>query len=445
MLRTLELFVLIGAGWFAAHWLHSDSAVLHLLGCWAGAAFWFSWDMAPRRRVIRWLQQRDDAKPPRLRGMWGDLVERIYKALRHQRRKTLEARRRLDEFLSAIQASPNGVVLIDRAGRLEWCNQSAAQHLGLDPEDDLHQVVRNIVRDPGFTAYLQKGRFETEVKLPSRMTSRGVAAEIAIQLFPYGNNRHLMLTRDITAIQRAERMRRDFVANVSHEIRTPLTVVRGFVETLQELSLTPEQQTHYLGLMATQAQRMDHLVTDLLTLSSLEGGPPPPMGDWHSAQHMLDAALTDGQALNGVLHGGHQQIALQGQASFELAGNGREMASALANLITNAVRYTPADGRITVGWRRLGVSDAEFYVQDSGPGIAPQHLGRLSERFYRIDQSRSRETGGTGLGLAIVKHIAQRHGGELRIESTLGKGSRFSVTFPSRRVRWVEQDITGAE
>jgi two-component system, OmpR family, phosphate regulon sensor histidine kinase PhoR len=445
MLRSLELLVSIGAGWFVAQWLHSDSAVLALVGCWAGAAVWFSWDMAPRRRLVRWLQNRDDSKPPRLRGMWGDLAERTYKALRQQRRKTLEARRRLNEFLAAIQASPNGVVLIDRAGRMEWCNQSAAQHLGLHPEDDLHQVVRNIVRDPNFTAYLQKARFENEVQLPSRATSRGVAAEIAIQLFPYGNQRYLMLTRDITAIQRAERMRRDFVANVSHEIRTPLTVVRGFVETLQELALTPEQTHHYLGLMATQAQRMDHLVTDLLTLSSLEGGPPPPAGEWHSAQNLLATAQRDGQALNDVLHAGTQRIEMVGESAFELAGNLREISSALNNLVTNAVRYTPDQGRITLGWRRVGVSDAEFYVQDTGAGIAPQHLGRLSERFYRVDQSRSRETGGTGLGLAIVKHIAQRHGGDLRIESTLGKGSRFSITFPARRVRWIEADAQGSE
>jgi two-component system, OmpR family, phosphate regulon sensor histidine kinase PhoR len=272
-----------------------------------------------------------------------------------------------------------------------------------------------------------------------------VAAEIAIQLFPYGNQRYLMLTRDITAIQRAERMRRDFVANVSHEIRTPLTVVRGFVETLQELALTPEQTHHYLGLMATQAQRMDHLVTDLLTLSSLEGGPPPPAGEWHSAQNLLATAQRDGQALNDVLHAGTQRIEMVGESAFELAGNLREISSALNNLVTNAVRYTPDQGRITLGWRRVGVSDAEFYVQDTGAGIAPQHLGRLSERFYRVDQSRSRETGGTGLGLAIVKHIAQRHGGDLRIESTLGKGSRFSITFPARRVRWIEADAQGSE
>ena len=438
MLRTLELLSMIGIGWLLAHWVHSDSTVLVLLGSWAGAAVWLSWDMAPRQHIVRWLQSRDDSKPPRLRGMWRDMAERIHKALRHQRRKTLEARRRLNEFLAAIQASPNGVVLIDRAGRMEWCNQSAAQHLGLHPEEDLHQVVRNIVRDPSFTAYIQRGRFESEVKLPSRVTSRGQAAEIAVQLFAYGNKRHLMLTRDITAIQRAERMRRDFVANVSHEIRTPLTVVRGFVETLQELTLTPEQQTEYLGLMATQAKRMDHLVTDLLTLSSLEGGPPPTAGEWHSGLQLAEHALHDAHALSDVLHSGQQTIVMVGNANLDVAGNVREISSALGNLVTNAVRYTSVQGRISFGWRRLGVADAEFFVQDSGPGIAPQHLGRLSERFYRVDQSRSRETGGTGLGLAIVKHIAQRHGGELRIESTLGKGSRFSITFPSRRVRWME-------
>ena len=421
-------------GWLLTQWTHSN-ATMGLLGCFLGAALWMTWDMAARAVLVRWIQRRDDSKPPKMRGLWRDLGERIYKSLRYQRRKTLDERRRLNEFLAAIQASPNGVVLLDREGRMDWCNQSASEHLGLDPNEDLHQVVRNIVRDPVFTQYLQKGRYETEVKLHSRGPA---ASEIAVQLFPYGRQRHLMLTRDITAIQRAERMRRDFVANVSHEIKTPLTVIRGVVETLQDLPLDAEQREHYLSSMAKQAQRMDNLVTDLLTLSSLEGGPPPPASEWHAAQVLTETALNDAKALNGVLHGGTQTLEIMGETQFDVAGSGREMQSALGNLVTNAVRYTPPNGRITLGWRRLPHGEAEFYVQDTGVGIAPQHLSRLSERFYRIDQSRSRETGGTGLGLAIVKHIAQRHGGDLRISSVLGKGSRFSVTFPARRVRWLD-------
>jgi two-component system phosphate regulon sensor histidine kinase PhoR len=190
--------------------------------------------------------------------------------------------------------------------------------------------------------------------------------------------------------------------------------------------------------MANQAQRMDNLVTDLLTLSTLEGGPPPPSSEWHSAQSLIDTALNDARALTDVLLGGDQTLEVMGETQFDVAGSGREIQSALGNLVTNAVRYTPAGGRINLGWRRLPHGDAEFFVQDTGVGIAPQHLNRLSERFYRVDQSRSRETGGTGLGLAIVKHIAQRHGGDLRISSVLGKGSRFSVTFPARRVRWLD-------
>lgn len=434
MLRTVELFLAMFLGWLLTQWTHSN-ATLGLLGCLLGAALWMTWDMAARAVLVRWIQRRDDSKPPKMRGLWRDLGERIYKSLRYQRRKTLDERRRLNEFLAAIQASPNGVVLLDSEGRMDWCNQSASEHLGLDPNEDLHQVVRNIVRDPVFTQYLQKGRYETEVKLHSRGPA---ASEIAVQLFPYGRQRHLMLTRDITAIQRAERMRRDFVANVSHEIKTPLTVIRGVVETLQDLPLDAEQRDHYLSSMAKQAQRMDNLVTDLLTLSSLEGGPPPPASEWHAAQVLIETALNDAKALNGVLHGGTQTLEVMGETQFDVAGSGREMQSALGNLVTNAVRYTPPNGRITLGWRRLPHGEAEFYVQDTGVGIAPQHLSRLSERFYRIDQSRSRETGGTGLGLAIVKHIAQRHGGDLRISSVLGKGSRFSVTFPARRVRWLD-------
>ncbi|MEY2994171.1 MAG: Phosphate regulon sensor protein PhoR [Pseudomonadota bacterium] len=435
MLRTIQLFLAMFLGWLLLTQGKNSNATLALVGCFLGAGVWMSWDMAARAVLVRWIQRRDESKPPKMRGLWRDLGERVYKSLRYQRRKTLDERRRLNEFLAAIQASPNGVVLLDRDGRMDWCNQAASEHLGLDPEEDLHQVVRNIVRDPVFTQYLQKGRYESEVKLHSRGRT---AAEIAVQLFPYGRQRHLMLTRDITAIQRAERMRRDFVANVSHEIKTPLTVIRGVVETLQDLPLDEAQRTQYLASMAKQAQRMDNLVTDLLTLSSLEGGPPPPASEWHSAQALIDTALNDARALVEVLYSDTQTLEVMGETQFDLAGNGREIQSAIGNLVTNAVRYTPVGGRITMGWRRLPHGDAEFYVQDTGVGIAPQHLSRLSERFYRVDQSRSRETGGTGLGLAIVKHIAQRHGGDLRISSVLGKGSRFSVTFPARRVRWLD-------
>jgi two-component system phosphate regulon sensor histidine kinase PhoR len=231
-------------------------------------------------------------------------------------------------------------------------------------------------------------------------------------------------------------MRRDFVANVSHEIRTPLTVLTGFVETLQSLPLTEEERARYLGLMAQQAQRMQTLVNDLLTLSRLEGSPLPGAGEWLRVAALGAACEQEGRALAATL-GKAQELRFAPAPELEIAGSATELQSAMSNLVTNAVRYTPADGRIDVQWRRLADGRLEFLVRDTGAGIAPEHIPRLTERFYRVDRSRSRETGGTGLGLAIVKHVLQRHGAELKIESTPGAGSIFSIVFPAGRLRAV--------
>jgi two-component system phosphate regulon sensor histidine kinase PhoR len=241
-------------------------------------------------------------------------------------------------------------------------------------------------------------------------------------------------------------MRRDFVANVSHEIRTPLTVLVGFVETLQNLPLEPEERNRYLGLMAQQAERMQHLVEDLLALSRLEGSPLPSNNEWVPVAQLMQRCENEARGLSAMLT---RKQSLPHALSFpsaeslaeagEVAGASAELQSAFSNLLANAMRYTPAGGRIEVTWETLPDGSARFAVQDSGPGIEPKHLARLTERFYRVDRSRSRDTGGTGLGLAIVKHVLQRHGAKLGITSTPGQGSEFSVTFPASRVRIAPQ------
>lgn len=261
--------------------------------------------------------------------------------------------------------------------------------------------------------------------------------QLSVQLHPYGDGRLLLLTRDVTALAQADAMRRDFVANVSHEIRTPLTVLSGFIETLQSLPLEEPERERYLGLMATQAERMQTLVDDLLTLSRLEGTPSPGFSERVSARVLSAQCEGEARALTALLHplpATAQVLVFHDAPGLALAGAPNEMRSALTNLVSNAVRYTPAGGKIDVAWARLPDGRVEFSVTDTGPGIAPEHLPRLSERFYRVDRSRSRESGGTGLGLAIAKHVAQRHGGELGIASTPGLGSRFSIVFPARRV-----------
>mgnify|MGYP003387224910 CR=1 FL=1 len=233
-------------------------------------------------------------------------------------------------------------------------------------------------------------------------------------------------------------MRRDFVANVSHEIRTPLTVLGGFVETLQTLPLSEEERERYLALMAQQAERMQTLVSDLLTLSRLEGSPPPSVSEWMSMPALMRQLEQEGRALSAVLNPSSDRLHQLEFASLlegQIAGAPNELLSAMSNLVSNAIRYTPTGGEVHVRTLVLPDGRAEFSVSDTGPGIAPEHIPRLTERFYRVDRSRSRGTGGTGLGLAIVKHVSQRHGAEFKIESTPGKGSIFTIVFPANRLR----------
>ncbi len=372
---------------------------------------------------------------PALPGIWGLAADRVRRLLVKRDRLVKDGQSRLEEFLAAMQASPSGVVLLDAQDRIEWCNQMATQHFGFDAQRDVLQHVSNLVRAPAFKAYMASNDFSHDVVISGSASTPGRPVNLSVHIHAYGADRKLLLSRDITAVELAEAMRRDFVANVSHEIRTPLTVLSGFIETLQTLPLKAPERERYLALMAQQSQRMQTLVSDLLTLSRLEGSPQPGGNDWISTQGMLANCEQDAHALSVlVAPHGHDIVFEKGQPST-VAGVHNELYSAMSNLVTNAVRYTPDAGAIHVSWKILNDGRGEFRVKDTGPGIAPEHLPRLTERFYRIDRSRSRETGGTGLGLAIVKHVAQRHGAELHIESVLGQGSVFSMTFPAVRVR----------
>lgn len=440
MLWRLSYFLLWQLMGGALGWWHSG-AWGAAFGAGAAAWGWFFWDLSRGARVLGWLRTGEPGSAPVMRGIWGEAADRARRLLRRHEAQLQDSEARLQEFLAALQATPNGVVLLDGQGRIEWCNQTAAGHFGFDADRDVMQSIGNLVRDPAFTAYFAARQYARDVVLEGRASTPSRPVRISVQLHPYGDGRTLLLSRDVTALEQAEAMRRDFVANVSHEIRTPLTVLAGFVETLQTLSLTEEEQTRYLATMAQQAQRMQSVVQDLLTLSKLEGSPLPGMGEWTPVQSLLSRCEEEGRALSALITHSQQkphQISFPPPAAAqagELAGSAAELQSALSNLISNAVRYTPAGGSITVDWGATADGGAVFSVRDTGPGIAPEHVPRLTERFYRVDRSRSRETGGTGLGLAIVKHVLQRHGATLEIVSTPGKGSMFSVVFPAARVR----------
>jgi len=420
------------AGGLAGWWLGHDGGMR--AGLVAGGLGWLVVDSMRGARVLRWLRRGDFTAPPRVSGLWAEVADRARRIMRTRDQELAESRRRLQEFLEAIQASPNGVVLLGPQGRIEWSNQTAAQQFGFDLGRDMRQHVNNLVRDPSFTAYYNSGIWNHEVVVAGPGSSSSRPVKLSVQLHPYGEGRALLLSRDVTALEQAEVMRRDFVANVSHEIRTPLTVLTGFVETLQHLPLDEQERTRYLGLMAQQAHRMQTLVSDLLTLSRLEGSPLPGTGEWTPATTLVAQCEQEARALSAIL-GRSQALHFAPAPDIEIAGSPHELLSALSNLVSNAVRYTPAGGSIDVQARVVPDGRLEFSVRDSGPGIAAEHISRLTERFYRVDRSRSRETGGTGLGLAIVKHVVQRHGAELRIDSRPGAGSTFAILFPANRLR----------
>lgn len=433
--RTLGLFFWMAVAALGGYWLHPSSGLL--LGAFLVCLLTVLKDLWKGQKITHWLRHNNVQEPPDMGGIWGDLIDRMKRLLNEQRKLTKSEQQRLQDFLLAIQASPNGVVLLDPEGRIEWCNQTAAQHLGMDAKRDLMQHVVHLVRDPVFKKYLTSEAYEGEVIIDGRSASLQKAVKLSVQLHSYGENRHLLLTRDVTAVAYADAMRRDFVANVSHEIRTPLTVMSGFIETLQSLPLNAAEREKYLELMSVQALRMQDLVNDLLILSQLEGSNLPSSSDPVALDILMSGIESEARGLSEAqMHDGDEPQVLHFEVpeGIQILGVAKELHSAISNLVNNAVRYTPAGGLITALWTLLPDQRIQFSVVDTGPGIASEHLPRLTERFYRVDRSRSRESGGTGLGLAIAKHVMQRHGGELKIESELGKGSRFTLIFPASRV-----------
>jgi len=410
----------------AALWAASIYLVLHILIQ--------NWKFT---RFQNWLTSASLQANPDWNGAWLDVAARIQRQQLLADNSAKLNERRLQDFLLAIQASPNGVILLDGEARIDWCNDTAASHLGLDVKKDRLQHIVHLVRDPLFTRYFAQDNHPSEVLIDGRSTSVSNLRKLSVQLHKYGDGRLLLLSRDVTEVVKAEAMRRDFVANVSHEIRTPLTVLGGFVETLQSVPLDAQETQKYLQLMSTQADRMQSLVADLLTLSQLEVSQSPNGQDYVSLPDLVNQVMSEANAFTSLL--ADQQIGKKHALIFDqvpllwVLGSQKELYSALSNLVSNAIRYTPLGGLVHVTFSQTE-DQLTISVKDTGPGIASEHLPRLTERFYRIDQSRSRETGGTGLGLAITKHVMQRHGGELQIQSELGKGSTFNLIFPASRI-----------
>ena len=379
-------------------------------------------------KLTRWADGDLDAPVPEARGVWGAAFSALYRRVRSRTLHQRDLATTVERFRSAAEALPEGMVILDAANRIEWANVRAQAHLGIDLARDVGAPLLNFVRQPEVVRYFEAADFTDAVVVESL---REAGTTLSIQVVPFGVDERLLISRNITQVEAVARMRRDFIANVSHELKTPLTVVAGFLETLQDLDPEPRQRARYLQLMAVQAKSMQRLVDDLLTLSALESDQNGLTESEFDVVPLLLQISADAKALSA----GRHVVGLDIIEPAIVLGSRDELASAFGNLVSNAIRYTPDGGSIMLTWHIDEDGRGVFGVSDTGIGIAPEHVPRLTERFYRVDRSRSRETGGTGLGLAIVKHVLLRHQAELDVMSELGTGSTFSVMMPARRVR----------
>ena len=360
-------------------------------------------------------------------GVWGDVLYRLEKLLRAGQGNQQKAVAELERMLEATRNLPDGVVILDADSRILWLNDAAERLLGLSSLRDVGQFVPYLLRQSRFIGWLQEEDFSRMLQMESPVKPQKT---LELQLVPLPKDQKMLLARDISELARVEAMRRDFVANVSHELRTPITVIVGFLDAFDEMERPdPVEFRKHIPLMREQSDRIRRLVDDLLTLAKLETEP-------ESKEEAVDIAALGHRLADEArtMSQGKHEIQLELDTSQRLLGNPQELYSALANLVSNAVRYTPAGGRITLKWHIGPRGSGLFSVSDTGEGIEAQHIPRLTERFYRVDRGRSRATGGTGLGLAIVKHILQRHQARLRVDSTVGKGSTFTAAFPADRL-----------
>ena len=390
-------------------------------------------------RLENWLSTGAGPPPRGGQGVWGEVYYQLYRLRQHHRRRKRTLAQYLHRFREFTAAMPDATVVLRTSGEIEWFNEAAGRLLGLRAPQDIGQRIMNLVRHPIFTQHFRAQRFGDSVEFPAPDDENMI---LAVSVVPYGKEQLLLVARDNTRLHKLEQVRRDFVANVSHELRTPLTVISGFLETLADFPrIDSKDRKHALQLMSQQTARMQHIVDDLLLLSRLETDQRPVRLEQVAVPDLLATTVDEAKTLSG----GRHDIRIEMERDLHLHGNPEELRSAFTNLVSNAVRYSPEGGTITIRWF-ADARGAHFQVQDTGVGIAEHDIPRLTERFYRVDTARSRQSGGTGLGLAIVKHVLERHAATLEISSVLGAGSTFSCDFPSSEIlRPVEQMLSGSK
>ncbi|WP_124553515.1 phosphate regulon sensor histidine kinase PhoR [Methylophilus methylotrophus] len=413
-------FCCLMIGWFT----RAETAwLLFIVGTLAYLAAHVYWI----HRLYRWALKPSLNFIPNGKGIWEDIFANLYHEMRRHSRSQSQLSSTLERLRHATSALPDGVVVLNNRNEIEWFNEPAIQRLGLKRHHDENQPIYYLLRQAEFVEYLQAEDYSEPLKLKSW---RSPDVTLELQIIPFASKQRLLICRDVSAIEKTEVMRRDFIANVSHELRTPLTVIGGFLETIGDMQgeISPDIQP-YFDMMQSQTTRMRRIIEDLLTLSRLENNVTLKDETDIAMPALLRQLQKDAQALSQ----GQHTVTLHMETEVNIRGSYNELLSALSNLTSNAVRYTPEHGKIDIYWQLRG-EEAVFTVQDTGIGIEAQHLPRLTERFYRVDSGRSRDTGGTGLGLSIVKHILHHHQASLHIESKPGEGSRFQIMFPAQRV-----------
>ncbi len=392
-----------------------------LLAAVTGLLIWHFWNLL---RLSWWLWVDRSMTPPPGSGSWEPLLYGLHQMQMRNKKRRRELGSLIKRFRSGAESLPDAVILTTEEGTMFWCNGLAQQLLGLRWPDDNGQNILNLLRYPEFTQYLKKRDFTRPHNL---VLNNG--RHLEIRVMPYSDKQWLMVARDVTQMHQLEGARRNFFANVSHELRTPLTVLQGYLEMMQEQTLEGAPREKALQTMREQTQRMEGLVKQLLTLSRIEAAPTLALNETIDVPMMLRMLEREAQTLSQQQH----QLTFEVDNTLKVRGSTDELRSAISNLVYNAVNHTPAGTHITVRWRHAPTG-AEFSVEDNGPGIGPEHIPRLTERFYRVDKARSRQTGGSGLGLAIVKHAINHHDSRLDIVSTPGKSTRFSFVIPERLI-----------
>ena len=395
----------------------------------AGVFLFLLWYYRILKDLYQWLHSRSEKVPPELPGIIDEICREIdFLRERHRQRKD-KLSGFLRRFQDATAALPDAIIILGEYGVIEWANEKAGEYLGISWPQDGRQRIANLIRHPQLIAFLNKAdNYEKGIQLESPVNADQF---LEFRIAPYGESQKLLMARDITSSQRINQMRRDFIANASHELRTPLTVIAGYLESFtDEIDQFPETIQPQIRQMRKQTERMQRMIEDLLALSILETTPEEMQSELVMVPELLNSIYQEAQSLSGIMK---HIFYLETDPCLWLRGNQRELFSAFSNLVFNAVQHTPEHGIIRLRWYADEMG-AHFSVADNGEGIAPEHIPRITERFYRVDKGRSRDKGGTGLGLAIVKHVISRHGGKLHIESQVGKGSIFRCDFPERSI-----------